>query len=65
MGKITQGRLRTKFGGIIEDLNFPIIINTDLIGWQFISSLKILISKDLFNRYSMLYLTNEITNENL
>ena len=55
MIKITQGRLREKLGGIIEDLSIPIIINSDLTGWQFISNFKDLISKDIVLRYNMLY----------
>ena len=55
MIKITQGRLRAKLGGIIEDLPIPIIINSDLTGWQFISNFKDLISKDIVLRYNMLY----------
>ena len=55
MIKITQGRLRAKLGGIIEDLAIPIIINSDLIGWQFISKFKDLINKDIILGYNMLY----------
>ena len=56
MIKITCGRLRNKFSGTIEDLKTPIIIDTNLIGWQFISKIKNLISKEVFNRYALLYL---------
>ena len=55
---ITIGRLRTKYGGTLQDLN--IIINTDLTGWHFISKVKDVIAKEIYNRYSMIYINEEI-----
>lgn len=57
MSKITIGRLRSKEGRTLKDLD--IIINTDLKGWVFISQLKDKVSQQIYNRFAMLYIKDE------
>lgn len=57
MSKITIGRLRSKEGRNLKDLD--IIINTDLKGWVFISQLKDKVSQQIYNRFAMLYIKDE------
>ncbi|MBU1122381.1 MAG: hypothetical protein KKF54_06785 [Candidatus Omnitrophica bacterium] len=61
----TMGRLRAKYGGNIEDLELPNTIqyNDDNLGnWHFISKLKG-IPRDIIQRYSMLYIPEDIKKE--
>ena len=58
----TMGRLRSKYGATIEDLELPedIECNNDYLGnWYFISQCKN-IPKDIIKRFSMIYLPNKI-----
>jgi hypothetical protein len=56
----TMARLRTKFGGRIEDVLLPVFsVPIGFNGWQFISAFKGKIPKELIDRYSMIYVPND------
>lgn len=54
---ITMCRLRSKYGGTIEDREVGIFsVPLGMHGWQFIGKLKHKVSKEVFSRYSMIYI---------
>ena len=57
MAKITIGRLRSKEGSTLVNLNLT--IKTDLRGWRFISELKEKLNQRIYNRFAMLYISDE------
>jgi hypothetical protein len=51
----TYGRLRTKYGGTLEDCKVPETIKAYSVGFEFVSKIEKL-PKELFNRFSMIYI---------